>query len=195
VSEEDDMRPTEILFPTDFSPASEAAGRIARGMALEAGARLHVLHVVPPVTDPSVFREQLAGVGHGLAEGLRVETALRTGLAGRTIVHYAREKGIGLIVLGTHGRTGWSHAILGSVAETVVRLAPCPVLTVPAGLLEPAGAAGPAAAAAPTPARPCLVCGKTSDELVCEACRARIRAEAMDQKREAERPGRRGMPV
>ncbi|HET8530176.1 MAG TPA: universal stress protein [Methylomirabilota bacterium] len=188
------MRPSEILFPTDFSPASEAAGRIARAMALEASARLHVLHVVPPVTDPSVFREQLARAGQGLAEGLRVETALRTGLAGRTIVHYAREKGIGLIVLGTHGRTGFSHAILGSVAETVVRLAPCPVLTVPAGPLEPIGAAEAAAPAA-TPPRPCLVCGKPSDELVCESCRARIRAEAMDQKREAERPGRRGMPV
>lgn len=187
------MRPTEILFPTDFSPASEAAGHIARAMALEAGARLHVLHVVPPVTDPSTFREQLARAAQGLAEGLRMETALRTGLAGRAIVHYAREKGIGLIVLGTHGRTGFSHAILGSVAETVVRLAPCPVLTVPAGSLEPAAA--PAAAAAPTPPRPCLVCGKPSDELICEPCRAHIRAEAMDQKREAERPGRRGMPV
>jgi nucleotide-binding universal stress UspA family protein len=195
VSEEDDMRPTEILFPTDFSPASEAAGRIARAMALEASARLHVLHVVPPVTDPSVFQEHLTRVGQGLAEGLRIETALRTGLAGRTIVHYAREKGIGLIVLGTHGRTGFSHAILGSVAETVVRLAPCPVLTVPAGQLEPAGAAAPAASVAPTSPRPCLVCGKPSDELICEPCRAHIRAQAMDQKREAERPGRRGMPV
>jgi nucleotide-binding universal stress UspA family protein len=195
VSEEDDMRPTEILFPTDFSPASEAAGRIARDMALEAGARLHVLHVVPPVTDPSQLAERLARTGQALADGLRVETALRTGLAGRTIVDYVREKGIGLVVLGTHGRTGFSHAILGSVAETVVRLAPCPVLTVPAGLLRPAGVAEPAAGPAPASPRPCLVCGKSSDELVCEACRTRIRAEAMDQKREAERPGRRGMPV
>lgn len=187
------MRPTEILFPTDFSPASEAAGSIARAMALEAGARLHVLHVVPPVTDPSQLAAQLARAGQRLAEGLRVETALRTGLAGRTIVHYAREKGIGLIVLGTHGRTGFSHAILGSVAETVVRLAPCPVLTVPAQLLEPVGAPLPAAATAVTSARPCLVCAKPSDELVCEPCRARIRGEALEQKQEAERPGRRGM--
>lgn len=189
------MRPTEILFPTDFSPASEAAGRIARSMALESGARLHVLYAVPPVTDPSQFGEQLARAARGLADGLRLETALRTGPAGRSIVDYAREKRIDLIVLGTHGRTGWSHAILGSVAETVVRLAPCPVLTVPAGMLEPGGAPAPPAPAAATPARPCLVCGKPSDELVCEACRTRIRAEAMDQKREAERPGRRGMPV
>jgi nucleotide-binding universal stress UspA family protein len=189
------MRPTEILFPTDFSPASEAAGRIARTTALEAGARLHVLHVVPPVTDPSVFREQLARASQGLAGGLRVETALRTGLAGRTVVQYAREKGIDLIVLGTHGRTGFTHAILGSVAETVVRLAPCPVLTVPARALVPAGAAEPGAAG-PAPARPCLACGKPSDEeLICEACRTRIRGEAVELKREAERPGRRGMPV
>jgi len=186
------MRPTEILFPTDFSTASERAGRVARAMALESGARLHVLSVVPPVTDPARFAEQVARTGRDLGEGLRVETALETGLAGRRIVDYARAKGIDLIVLGTHGRTGFSHAILGSVAETVVRLAPCPVLTVPAAMPERRDASPSSAAA---PARPCLVCGNASDELICEPCRTRIRAEAAGQKREAERPGRRGMPA
>ena len=188
------MRPTEILFPTDFSAASEAAGRVARAMALESGARLHVLSVVPPVTDPAHFAEQLARTGRDLGEGLRVKTALETGLAGRSIVAYAREKGIDLIVLGTHGRTGFSHAILGSVAETVVRLAPCPVLTVPAGMPERRDAP-PSLAAAAAPARPCLVCSRASDELICEPCRTRIRAEAARQKREAEQPGGRGMPI
>jgi hypothetical protein len=110
-------------------------------------------------------------------------------------VDYAREKHIDLIVVGTHGRTGITHAILGSVAETVVRLAPCLVLTVPASVLsEPSGAhaAPPVAALAP---RPCLVCGQASDELVCEGCRTRIRGEALEQKRAAERPGHRGLPV
>lgn len=189
------MRPTEILFPTDFSPTSEAAGRVARAMALQSGARLHVLSVVPPITDPAQFAEQVARTGRDLGEGLRVETALESGPAGRRIVEYARGKGIDLIVLGTHGRTGFSHAILGSVAETVVRLAPCPVLTVPAGMPERREASPSRAPAAAPAARPCVVCGNASDELICEPCRTRIRAEAAGQKREAERSGRRGMPA
>jgi nucleotide-binding universal stress UspA family protein len=187
------MRLNEILFPTDFSPASEAAGRVAREMALQAGARLHVLHVVPPVTDPSLPAENLARAGRSLADGLRVETVLLSGWAGRNIIDYAREKRVDLIVVGTHGRTGITHAILGSVAETVVRLAPCLVLTVPASVIaERSATAPPSAAMAP---RPCLVCGKASEELVCAGCRTRIRDEALEPKREAERPGRRGSPV
>lgn len=188
------MKLNEILFPTDFSPASEAAGRIAREMALPAGARLHVLHVVAPVTDPALPAEHLARAGRSLAEGLRVETVLLSGWAGRNIVDYARDHRIDLIVVGTHGRTGLTHAILGSVAETVVRLAPCLVLTVPASVLAERSAApiAPSPVGAP---RPCLVCAKASEDLVCESCRTRIRGEALDQKRAAERPGHRGLPV
>jgi nucleotide-binding universal stress UspA family protein len=189
------MRVNQVLFPTDFSTASEAAGRIARAMALQAGACLHVLHVVPPVNDPSVGAEKLTRVAKSLGEGLRVETALMSGRAGRSIIDYARDKHIDLIVVGTHGRTGISHAILGSVAEAVVRLAPCLVLAVPAAVLEPDRALAPEPAAGAQPGRPCLVCGRAGDELICEGCRTRIRAEALEQKREAERPGRRGSPV
>lgn len=183
------MRLNEILFPTDFSPASEAAGRIAREMALQAGARLHVLHVVPPVTDPALPAEHLARAGRSLADGLRIETVLLSGWAGRNIVDYAREKRVDLIVVGTHGRTGITHAILGSVAETVVRLAPCLVLTVPASILAAPGATATVPPIAAVSPRPCLVCGKASDDLICEGCRARIRGEALEQKREAGRPG------
>jgi len=186
------MRLNEILFPTDFSPASEAAGRVAREMAVQAGARLHVLHVVPPVTDPSLPAESLARAARSLADGLRVETVLLSGWAGRNIVDYAREKRIDLIVVGTHGRTGITHAILGSVAETVVRLAPCLVLTVPASLLAERSAA-PGAPVGVSP-RPCLVCDRASEDLICDGCRARIRAEGLEQKRESDRPGR-GLPV
>jgi nucleotide-binding universal stress UspA family protein len=189
------MRLNEILFPTDFSPASDAAGHIAREMALQAGARLHVLHVVPPVTDPSLPAELLARVGRSMADGLRVETALLSGWAGRNIVDYAREKGVDLIVVGTHGRTGITHAILGSVAETVVRLAPCLVLTVPASLLAERGSIPVAPIGAAVASRPCLVCGATSDGFICEGCRTRIRGAALEQKRDAERPGHRGLPV
>jgi len=97
-------------------------------------------------------------------------------------------------VVGTHGRTGFSRALLGSVAESVVRLAPCLVLSVPAALFEKA--AVPAdVEAVPSTSRPCLVCGRTSAELVCETCRTRIRAEALHRKQAAERPGHRGLPV
>jgi universal stress protein A len=183
------MKLNEVLFPTDFSSASDVAGRIARDMAKEAGARLHVLHVVPPVTDPSLAAETLARVARSFGDGLRMETALLSGRAARNIAAYARDNGIDLIV------TGVSQAILGSVAETVVRLAPCLVMTVPAAVLEKrdaVSAAPPAAVAAP---RPCLVCGGPSEDLICEGCRTRIRAEALDQKREAERPARRGSAV
>ena len=189
------MKLNEVLFPADFSSASDVAGPIARDMAKGAGARLHVLHVVPPVTDPSLAAETLKRVARSLGDDLRVGTALLSGRAARNIVDYARDKSIDLIVMGTHGRTGVSLAILGSVAETVVRLAPCLVMTVPAAVLEKRDAvpaAPPAAVAAP---RPCLVCAGPSEDLICEGCRTRIRAEALGQKREAERPGRRGSAV
>lgn len=188
------MRLNEILFPTDFSSLSELAGQIAWDMAKQAGARLHVLHVVPPNTDPSHPAEDLARVGRGMGHGLRVEAALLTGSSARNILAYAREKHIDLIVMGTHGRTGTSREILGSVAEMVVRLAPCLVLTVPGTLVKPleTSAVSPLDV---VPSRPCLVCGHISEDLVCEVCRNHIRAEALDAKRESERPGRRGMPV
>ncbi len=190
------MQLKDILFPTDFSTASEAAGRIARDMARQAGSKLHVVHVVPPVTDPADSAERLTGVARMLGEGVSLATALLSGRPARQIVDYARQKGIGLIVLGTHGRTGVSRAILGSVAEGVVRLAPCLVLTVPPTVLEAERTAQPARAAAAAVHR-CLVCGRDieSDELICEACRTKIRAEVLEQKIQAERPGHRGSPA
>ncbi len=189
------MRLSEVLFPTDFSTASDVAGGIAREMARQAGARLHILHVVPPVTDPSLPAEQIARLAQTMGEGLPVETALLTGRAGRHIVAYARDKHIDLIVMATHGRTGISHAILGSVAETVARLAPCLVLTVPAALISGSTGSPVAPLTAIAGDAACAVCGGNSEEPICEPCRTRVRAEALDRKREAERPGRRDMPV
>jgi nucleotide-binding universal stress UspA family protein len=189
------MRLNEILFPTDFSSLSELAGQIARDMTKQAGARLHVLHVVARDANPSQPAEDLARVSRGMGQGLRVEAALLTGSPARNILAHAREKHIDLIVMSTHGRTGLSREILGSVAESVVRLSPCPVLTVPAGAVKPIDASAAASVPDVVPSRPCLVCGHTSEDLVCEVCRNRIRAEALEAKRGSERPGRRGMPV
>jgi nucleotide-binding universal stress UspA family protein len=177
------------LLPTDFSEASDGAARVARDLAGETGAILHVVHVVPPVTDPANAAERLADVGRQLADGRRIETALLSGRIAHEIVRYARARRIDLIVLGTHGRTGFSRAILGSVAEAVVRLAPCLVLTVPPGV-APDVAALPEAAV-----DRCVVCASETDGLVCETCRNRVRAGAVNRKRVEEQPGRRGMPI
>jgi nucleotide-binding universal stress UspA family protein len=183
-----------ILFPTDFSETSEGAGRFARDLAREGGGTLHIVHVVPPVTSPADSATRLAEAGRPQGDGVRVQTALLSGLVAREIVRYARDHGVGLIVMSTHGRTGLSHAILGSVAEAVVRLAPCPVLTVPARL---ATGEEQADVTCVLPARRrCVVCATEGDyELVCEACRVHVRAEALEHKRSEERSGRRGSPI
>jgi nucleotide-binding universal stress UspA family protein len=186
------MKLDAVLFPTDFSEASELAGGVARDLARESGATLHVVHVVPPVTDPADSAERLTETGKRLADGTPVETALLSGRVAREIVRYAREHGVGLIVLATHGRTGLSHAILGSVAEAVVRLAPCLVLTVPAK--RSSGARAAVAGTAPAPDH-CIVCAGETDDLVCGTCRTRVRTEALERKIGAERPGRRGSPI
>ncbi len=178
-----------ILFATDFSEASQLAGRTAGELARHFAARLHVLHVVPPVTDPAPAAPELRAAVAELGAGLSVVTASAAGRAASEIVNYARRNAIDMIVLGSHGRTGFSRALLGSVAEAVTRRASCPVLTVPTVL-----------ARAPAPATEvdevkettsCLVCGAaTQGDLICEACRARIRGEALERKRREERAGR-----
>jgi nucleotide-binding universal stress UspA family protein len=176
----------ELMFATDFSPASEAAGKVARDMALEMGARLHLVHVVPPATDPAPGAVQLTALAKGLGKSLAVETALLSGRAAREIRAFARDKHVDLIVIGTHGRTGMSRRLLGSVAEVVVRLAPCLVLTVPAQSAPGVRAAAQVEAALPIIHR-CVVCAGETDDLICELCRDRIRGEALEWKIGAER--------
>jgi nucleotide-binding universal stress UspA family protein len=188
------MKIRHVLYAADFSDASGPAGAVARDLARESGAVLHVVHVVPPVTDPSVSAERVRTAAVALAEGVATEVAVLTGRAAREIVRYARDKGVDLIVLGTHGRTGVTRAILGSVAEAVVRTAPCLVLTVPAeAVARQPGAPAPAGETL-EPHR-CVVCAVPTEDLICEPCRARIRGEALGAKLDAERAGRRGTPA
>jgi len=139
-----------ILFPTDFSAFANQALPYAVAMAEDYGAALHVLHVVPtpemvtqfeavaPVLDAGFFaelekgaREQLERVvPDAVRERVGLSLAVRRGAAFVEIVRYAKEEAIDLIVIATHGRTGLRHALFGSVAEKVVRKAPCPVLSV-----------------------------------------------------------------
>ncbi len=143
------MAVKSILLPTDFSPTSEAALHYATEMALTLGARLYLIHV------PGKTGEHFeANFPHGQFEAaarrglssfltteqigqLRPEYAVRVGVPAEEIVRYAEVAEIDLIIMGTHGRTGLAHALMGSVAEQVVRTAPCPVLLVRA----PKGAA------------------------------------------------------
>ena len=140
-----------ILVPVDFSAHSEKAVRYATTLANKFGARVSLIHVVedPFVTGawqaeafvpniPELLNELIkaaqAQMGelkkHLAAHGFVVETSVITGQPARAIVEQAAAGKFDLIVMGTHGRTGLSHALMGSVAERVVQRAPCPVLTV-----------------------------------------------------------------
>lgn len=182
------MQIQQVLLPTDFSSAAAAAADVARAMAGDLRARMHVVHVVPPLTDPVYEAERLERETARL--GISCESALLRGRPAAEVLRYAREHGIDLIVVGTHGRTGLSHLLLGSVAEEIVRLAPCLVLSVPAAFALPE-AERPAPAATLPARRRCVVCAGESDEFICEACRARIRGKVLVRRLEAERPGRR----
>ena len=161
----------QILFPTDYSEISANAGRTAAQLARHFGARLHVLHVVPPVTDPGP-PEALPTAVAKLGAGLDIVTAITTGRPAHAIVEYAIRYDVDMIVMGTHGRTGVSRALLGSVAEAVVRRAPCLVLTVPAAVTVNESSDT-------TPGdEPCIVCAEPSADLICGACRSLIRDDA-----------------
>jgi universal stress protein A len=130
-----------IVFPTDFSEPSLAVFPIACALARDCGARLIVLHVaLPPIGHEELeARRQPEEYYGGFWAALRslqapeqnvnVEHRLEEGDPATVILNVAQEMGAGLIVLGTHGRTGLGRLLMGSVAEQVVRRAPCPVLT------------------------------------------------------------------
>ncbi len=139
-----------VLVATDFSKPSEVALEYGRHFARAFGAALHVLHVAEnvmarfaadayPMVLPELQRDLELAAGQRLEatlteddrRTLHLVPVVRTSAApAAAIVDYARETGIDLIILGTHGRGAMAHLFVGSVAERVVRSAPCPVLTV-----------------------------------------------------------------
>lgn len=173
-----------ILFPTDFSDASDAAGRTAVALARQYDAELTMVYVVPPVTDPSPS-EGIGALAAELAPRLAVKTEVLSGIPARKIAEYARRQGIDLIVMGSHGRGGLSRVLLGSVAEGVVRRGPCPVLVVPAAPAESPSDAEPTEEAAR-----CIVCLGPATDLICDSCRGRIRSAAPERTPRGARPER-----
>jgi nucleotide-binding universal stress UspA family protein len=143
-----------VLVPIDFSEPSEAALRFGHTLAAQFGATLHVLHVVEDLAlktitaegfvsyMPDLQREieeaaqtrlktTVAGLTAGSGKAVKVVTSLVTSnTTAESIGAAAKAAQIDVIVIGTHGRSGVSRLLLGSVAERVVRTAPCPVLTV-----------------------------------------------------------------
>ncbi|MFV0445778.1 MAG: universal stress protein [Planctomycetaceae bacterium] len=145
------IRLSRILVPVDFSEFGKHALRYGCEFARRFGAEVHLLHVVedvyPMVPEAGMllpaqgnYLQELQSAAHKALEQIPNEE-MRTGLSDVVrhtetgtpfleIIRYARQADIDLIVIGTHGRSGLVHMLMGSVAEKIVRKAPCPVLTV-----------------------------------------------------------------
>ena len=139
----------KILVPTDFSLGARGALKLAISLARPMGASITLFNVFPLpnyiLPDGTVFlaeaptvaqiasraSDALTQIKHGLAsEGLTVHVDAVAGAPADEIVRYARENAFDMVIMGTHGRTGLAHLLIGSVAERVVRTSSCPVLTV-----------------------------------------------------------------
>ncbi len=138
-----------VLVPIDFSVYSEQALKYGQELCEKFGAQLHLLHVLDVLVGPPQFAMGLAIPqraeeptelameelnklpGDQWSAEREVVRATAHGAPFVEIVRYAKEHEIGLIVMGTHGRTGLSHVFMGSVAENVCRQTPCPVMIVP----------------------------------------------------------------
>lgn len=138
----------QILVPVDFSEHSLKAIRYALPFAEQFGARLSLLHVIEPMIFPGEFgyaplesenldgqrmdtaRQQLQKMVAELGATVSAEFSVCLGRAWKEIVDHARVQEVDLLIISTHGYTGLKHALLGSVAEKIVRHSPCPVLVV-----------------------------------------------------------------
>ena len=140
----------KILFPTDFSEPAKEAQKYATTLAEKFGAELHALNVVPEVILPATdsytvwtlpeggMKAQIELAEKQLTTELGPEWTQKrqavckvvVGFPVEEIMQYAKDQDVDLIVVGTHGHTGLSHLLLGSVAEKLVRMSTCPVLTV-----------------------------------------------------------------
>jgi len=140
------MTAEHILVPTDLSEYADQALDYAIELAQKLQARLTLLHIIDTtplgvvegaaMLPPSYWQELETGIEQSMEEslkrlhdvGLQGETIIIHGVPFQSIIDTVKDRGTDLIVMGTHGRTGLTHVLMGSVAERVVRLAPCPVL-------------------------------------------------------------------
>ncbi len=141
-----------ILCPTDFSDPSYDALKVADELAAHFGATLHIVNVVPlvPIVEAPIgvesasfnvasYQQELEGQAHKslqnlveqkVGKGVTTATEVLIGNAAGEVMRYAGEKGVDMIVIATHGLSGWRRFISGSTTEQIVRQASCPVLTI-----------------------------------------------------------------
>jgi nucleotide-binding universal stress UspA family protein len=172
-----------VVLGTDFSDRSARAREVAVEYARRLGAVLHVVHVegwACGAGDESMLRGEVDAIHDTPAVG-----HLLSGTPATELTRYARDCDAQLLVVGTHGRTGLGHLLLGSVAERVLRLAHCPVLIVPSWSWPHHEAAPPSG-----PAVRCLVCNSDAEDRICDRCRALIRGEAIMRQQEESRKAR-----
>lgn len=145
------MKMKTILFPTDFSHTGDAALELASVLARDTGAKILIVHIEePPVAygggemyyglpepDPEQLKKMLSSVKPS-DPNIAFEQRLLTGEPANALTRLAKDEEADLIVMGTHGRTGLFRLLMGSVAEAVVRRAPCPVLTYKQPAQQPA---------------------------------------------------------
>jgi nucleotide-binding universal stress UspA family protein len=161
-----DFLPRIILVPMDFGEVAEAALDHAVAWARASGAKIALLHVCelpyvgipdgPLVPAADVIEPMLQDAERLLAtmsakhrdQGVEISSLVEQGVPRDAIAKVARRLGADLIVMGTHGRRGIPRALLGSVAESIVRCAPCPVLTIHGGGAHDAAAESADAASA-----------------------------------------------
>lgn len=204
------VRVKRILVPTDFSDCSQQAVDYAIALAQTFQAKVILFHVVEspvygldftlvhPGAQASVRHRVIEMLQEGVerlrAQGIETEGHFVSGIPFLEIINAAKQHEVDLIVMGTHGRTGLAHVFLGSTAERVVQRAPCPVLTVrpeakPLVAAEPEEVISQAAEARRETAL-CQLCGQPSKEIICETCKIKVQAEALDKKRQIEKEGR-----
>jgi nucleotide-binding universal stress UspA family protein len=175
-------RITRILHPTDFSPSCERAFEYAILLQRVTGAEIHVLHVIrcPEELQPS---EAMLRKAYGEAQ-TRLNTwcsgaggpaitvhEVRIGAPHTEVIKYAKERKIDLVVMGALGASGDVATPLGSTAEKVIQGLSIPVLTLK--VPPPAKASG----------KRCVMCGAASADTICDACKDRVRGEAVARRR------------
>jgi nucleotide-binding universal stress UspA family protein len=139
---------SKIVYPVDFSDYAKEILEYAVAMAKKFDAELHLIHVIPNLNyftpyESFLTPENLVAIERNIEKDVAedfdkltkdldipVKTVVKTGVTFLEIIDYVKEAGIELVVMGTHGRTGIEHMLIGGVAEKVVRKSPCPVLTI-----------------------------------------------------------------
>jgi len=210
-----DVKIKKLVVPTDFSDCSEEAIEYAISLARAYQAQVFLLHVMEPpsyaldfsLTHPGVPAEVKQKLAESIKQsvekmkklGINAEGYFVMGVPYAEIIHAAKKHEADLIVMGTHGRTGLTHFLLGSTAERVIQQAPCPVLAVKTVMTQPLLSEKEEQVRSILNDLPadrsgtyCHMCGRPSKDIICEVCKIRVQAEALERKQRVEKEGRAG---